>query len=234
MGLTRQLNAITQATRAAHAAWRVYGSEPEPEPYRMQPHLDARRLWRTRRIVRIPAADSLPNTYECPACLTDFETGLSNRVNRMLRGAVDAGNGNVFDQAIDHLAAEASFELKVEHSLRASTAQLLVMRNRGDAAKIPAQLADVDARLAQADQMLAELREDEQLRNHRPAPPAPAAPTMPPAPAATAASPTSSAPPAPAATAASPASAAPPMPKRASRREQTHRKKTKPGGIDHG
>jgi hypothetical protein len=225
MGLTHQLNGITQATRAAHAAWRVYSSEPEPEPYRMQPHLDARRLWRTRRIVRIPAADSLPNTYECPACLTDFESGLSGRVNRMLRGAVDAGNGDVFDQAIDHLAAEASFELKIEHSLRASTAQLLVMRNRGDAAKIPAQLADVSTRLAQTDRALAELREGERLRNRRPTPFAPYASDAPAAP---------SAPAVPSALVTPSTSAAPSAPKRAPRRERANRKQTKPGGIDHG
>jgi hypothetical protein len=215
MGLTRQLNAITQATRAAHAAWRVYGSEPEPEPYRMQPHLDARRLWRTRRIVRIPAADSLPNTYECPTCLTDFEADLSNRVNRMLRGAVDAGNGNVFDQAIDHLAAEASFKLKVEHSLRASTAQLLVMRNRGDAAKIPAQLTDVNTRLTQTEHLLAELQEDDRLHNRRLVPAAPAAP------------PASAAPPA-------PKRVPKPAPKRAPRRGQANREQNEPGGINHG
>jgi hypothetical protein len=167
MGLTRQLNAITQAARSAHAALRVYGSEPETEPYRMQPHLDARRLWRTRRIVRMPAADSLPNTYERPACLADFEKGLNRRIGQALRGALDAGNGDVFDQALDHLAAEASFELRIEHSLRASTAQLLVMRNRGDAARIPAQLADTEERLAQTDRMLAELREGDPWRARR-------------------------------------------------------------------
>jgi hypothetical protein len=133
----------------------------------MQTHLDARRLWRTRRIVRIPAADSLPNTYECPACLTNFETGLSHQINRMLHGAVDAGNGDVFDQSIDHLAAEASFELKIEHSLRASTAQLLVMRNRGDAAKISPQLVDVEGRLAEANRALVELQENNAWHRQR-------------------------------------------------------------------
>jgi hypothetical protein len=168
MGLIRRLDALMQATRAAHAALRVYGSEPEVEPYSPQSHLDARHLWRTRRIVRIPAADSLPNTYECPACLTGFEAGLDQRVDRMLQGAVDAGNGDVFDRLIDQLAAKAHCELRVEHSLRASTAQLLVMRNRGDAARVPAQLADVEGRLAANERECAELPEGDRWRpRHR-------------------------------------------------------------------
>jgi hypothetical protein len=151
MGLTQRLNALTQAVRAAHAALRVYGTEPELEPYLMQTHLNARRLWKTRRIAHMPAADSLPNPYERPSSLDGLEKDLNSRVGRMLRGAVDAGNGNVLDRSIEHLAAEAQFELRVEHSLRASTAQLLVIRNRGDAARIPVQLADVQSRLAETE-----------------------------------------------------------------------------------
>jgi hypothetical protein len=52
---------------------------------------------------------------------------------------------------IDAAIAKAHFEVECEHSLRASAIELLIMRNRGDAAAVELQLADAKSQLEQVE-----------------------------------------------------------------------------------
>ncbi|MDR3053074.1 MAG: hypothetical protein LBU48_04365 [Coriobacteriales bacterium] len=111
------------------------------------------------RISRIPYSDCYPSTYGQLEGLNTFERELDQRLEGLLRGAVDCGNGSVFDAQIDSATQAAHFELEIEHTLRISMAQLIVMRNQGDAAKVDEQLQDVRSRLAAANRELMQARE---------------------------------------------------------------------------
>jgi hypothetical protein len=97
----------------------------------------------------------LLRSYVRPAALTGFEDSLDARVDRLLQGAVDAGNGDVYDQFIDAIVRDAHFELEIEQTLHQSAAHHIIMHASGTSAKITQQLVDAHERLAQAQHRVA-------------------------------------------------------------------------------
>jgi hypothetical protein len=161
MALHRKLDALLRGAQAAHATYSVYGSGPQV----LKTTPSERCLTqRHARIARIPNGDVYPGDYEPPRAIEE----LPARVRRQLAqlgggvpgsGALDAGNGDVLDAMIGAAVTRAHFELECEQSLRLSATELLIMRNRGDAAALELQLADAVSQLEQAQQRNAQCQE---------------------------------------------------------------------------
>ena len=102
------------------------------------------------RISRIPYSDMAPVDYSSPERDGQLSGQIQARLERLLQGqAIDAGNGDVIDRAIDAGIAAEQARLDALRGDHLTVIQLLLIRNSGDAELLSLQLSDAQRQLEQ-------------------------------------------------------------------------------------
>ena len=102
------------------------------------------------RISRIPYSDLAPADYSSPERCGQLSAQMQAKLERLLQAqAIDAGNGDAIDQAIDAGIAAEQARLDALRGDHLTAIQLLIIRNSGDAELLSLQLSDAQRQLEQ-------------------------------------------------------------------------------------